>query len=453
MNARAGAAPPNPRKTAASMINAVVREGASLNRLLPRLADSELPARDHALVRAMVSGTLRDWPRLLWLSRQLLSKPLRQGSEPLLGVIALGLYQLSCMRVPEHAAVGETVQVARGLGGKGAAGLVNAVLRRYQREQAQWDEKAQANEVARYAHPQWWLETLRRDWPDDWKQVAQASNERAPMWLRVNLARITREDYAAKLAEALPEALGPLEDAFSPHAPAAIRLVEAVDVTALPGFKEGLVSVQDAAAQLAAGLLALQPGQRLLDACSAPGGKTAHALESCPQAQATALDIDPARLEQVDETLARVGLEADVRSADAAQLQSWWKGELYDAVLIDAPCTGSGVVRRHPDIKLLRRPQDIVSLAERQAALLQALWQVVAPGGRLVYATCSVFARENQLQIDQFVEATPEAEVQRIEAPGGWGRRAGHGRQLLPGEDGMDGFYYACMTKRKGGSV
>jgi len=316
------------------------------------------------------------------------------------------------------------------------------VLRRYQREQAVLDAAAEAEPVARHAHPHWLLTRLQQDWPDDWQAVCAANNARAPMTLRVNTLRGSPADYQQRLTEA------GLAATSQPHAPAALVLTEPTDVAALPGFAAGDVSVQDAAAQLAAPLLDVQAGQRVLDACAAPGGKTAHLLENNPSAELVALDNDAARLDRVAETLARLQLAARLLHADAGQVVDWWDGKPFDRILLDAPCSASGVIRRHPDIKALRRAVDIDALAAQQARLLDALWPCLAPGGKLLYVTCSVLAAENGRQVKTFLARTPDAAALPLAAD--WGRPAGHGRQILPGEADMDGFFYALLVKTGG---
>ncbi|MDX1655623.1 MAG: 16S rRNA (cytosine(967)-C(5))-methyltransferase RsmB, partial [Candidatus Competibacteraceae bacterium] len=314
-----------------------------------------------------------------------------------------------------------------------AGGLVNAVLRQGQRRREALKEILLADP----AHPPWLLKMLQRDWPEHWPAVVAANNAHPPLTLRVNLSRISREVISQRLAAAGLSAI--------PTGKAGLTLLQAVDVERLPGFAEGLLSVQDAAAQLAAPLLDPRPGQRLLDACAAPGGKTGHLLERCPKVELTALDLDPARLERVTDNLSRLGLEARVVTGNALEPAAWWDGRPFDAILLDAPCSGSGVIRRHPDIKLLRQPADIPLLARRQQDLLTALWPLLAPGGRLLYATCSVLRAENEAVIAAFLAQQPDARELPIEA--NWGEVAYHGRQILPGQEGMDGFFYACLGR------
>lgn len=427
------------RAAAARVLARVLHGGASLSAALPAEQAGLAKPADRALLAELAYGSLRLEPRLAWLLGRLMPRPLAKR-EPLLHALLLaGLYQLTAMRLPAHAAVAESVNAARELGKDWAAGLVNAVLRRYQREQAALDAVADAEPVARHAHPRWLLTQLQQDWPDDWETLCAANNARAPMTLRVNTARGSVVAYQQRLTEA------GLTATLHPHAAAALTLTEPVDVTALPGFTDGEVSVQDAAAQLAAPLLDVQPGLRLLDACAAPGGKTAHLLESSQPSELLALDNDAARLDRVAETLARLKLAARLVHADAASPADWWDGTPFDRILLDAPCSASGVIRRHPDIKVLRRAADIEALVSQQARLLDALWACLAPGGKLLYATCSVLAAENGQQVKNFLTRTPDAAALPLAAD--WGRPAGHGRQILPGEAGMDGFFYARLVK------
>ncbi|HEX5421303.1 MAG TPA: 16S rRNA (cytosine(967)-C(5))-methyltransferase RsmB, partial [Gammaproteobacteria bacterium] len=354
----------------------------------------------------------------------------------LAALLRVGLLQIERLRIPDHAAVAATVAAAPLLGLSRAKGLVNAVLRRFLREREALAALLPEAPAALYSHPQWLIDLLERDWPEDWRRLLEAGNAQPPMWLRVNLARTTRDAYRERLAAA------GLEASCSDRAPGALLLAEPCPTASLPGYAEGFVSVQDAAPQLAAALLDLAPGQRVLDACAAPGGKTAHILESCPGvAELWALDRDPARLVNLRDNLDRLGLDARLMPADAAEPALWWDGRLFDRILLDAPCSALGVIRRHPDIKLLRTPDDIERAAVRQAALLAALWPLLAPGGRFVYATCTLARRENREQIEAFLAAHNDA--QAPEAP------AALHLEIASGEANMDGFYYACMDKQQ----
>jgi 16S rRNA (cytosine967-C5)-methyltransferase len=319
-----------------------------------------------------------------------------------------------------------------------AVGLINALLRRFQRERESLLVVADADPVSRYAMPGWLLKRLQADWPEHWEAIVQATNAHPPMSLRVNLARNSREEYLALLAAADIGA-SPI-----PGVPSGLVLDRPMDTQDLPGFGAGRVSVQDGGAQLAAMLLDLQPGQQVLDACAAPGGKSGHILESAP-VQLTAMDLEPRRLERVHQNLQRLGLSAEIAQGDAVQPQGAWADRQYDRILLDVPCSATGVIRRHPDIKLLRRDRDIAALVETQGRILRAVWPLLKTGGRLLYATCSLLADENETQVVRFLEQTPDARERVIEA--GWGHARARGRQTLPGEATLDGFYYACLEK------
>ncbi len=431
----------SPRAVAAKAVHEVTANGRNLDRAL-EMASVGLEGRDRSFTRALAYGTVRGYPRYAALSGLLLTRPLKRRDRVLADLVAVGLCQLDAMRVPAHAAVKETVAAARALGRPAAAGLINAVLRRYQRERTALAEQLSSSPEFRWAHPAWLIDRIRADWPEDWEAVLGANNRQAPMWVRVSRRHGSRDGWVARYA-----ALG---GAAEPGpAPESLRLGEPVDVAELPGFAEGEVSVQDAAAQLAAGLLDPRPGEQVLDACAAPGGKTGHLLELAPEAHVTALDSDPARAARITDNLARLGLEARVKVADAARPEDWHDGTPYDRILVDAPCSGTGVIRRHPDIKLLRRADDIESLSAAQDRLLDALWPLLRPGGRLLYCTCSVLREENARRAGAFLERHRDASAVRLEAA--WGRADGPGRQILPGETGMDGFYYACLHKSKNG--
>jgi 16S rRNA (cytosine967-C5)-methyltransferase len=421
------------RAAAARVDTRVCRDGASLE---TALAHAEgVAERDRALLRALVSTALRWHHRLDWQIAQLVTRKLKPADAALAALLRIGLAQLQWLRVPDHAAVSATVAAATALGLGHARGFVNAVLRRFVRERASLEERMQAIEEARFSHPQWLIDRLKHDWPARWTDILEANNSEPPMWLRVNRRRIGRAGYL--------ELLGSAGIAAEPSTLAsdAVLLAEPRPAESLPGFAEGLVSIQDLAAQRARELLDLTAGARVLDACAAPGGKTAHMLEFCHElAEVVALDRDAARLETVAANLSRLGLAATLITADATDLGAWWDGRAFDRILLDAPCSALGVIRRHPDIKVLRRPTDVGAAAERQATLLGRLWPTLAPGGRLVYATCTLLDEENDAQIDAFVRDTADAERLLIAgAPS---------LKLVPGEANADGFYYASVGKR-----
>jgi 16S rRNA (cytosine967-C5)-methyltransferase len=397
--------------------------------------------RDRGFSLHLAYGVLRWLSALEWLAGQLLQRPLKPRDRDVQWLVLLGLFQLWHGETGAHAAVNETAECARLLGKPWAVGLVNAVLRRFQREQPAWLERL-ALQDARHAHPDWLLEALRRDWPDDWEEIVAADNRSAPLWLRL------RQDRDSGTARARLEQEG-FTALAHPDVPGALQIRPAVAVENLPGFAEGLLSVQDPAAQLAAGLLDATAGQRVLDACAAPGGKTGHLLEAVPGIRLTALDRSGQRLELVRQNLGRLGLLGQpglqLQAADATQPETWWDGNPYQRILLDAPCTATGVIRRHPEIKWLRTPAQAAEAAALQAVLLQRLWPLLEPGGILLYATCSVLRDENNRQIERFAASQPDAQLSAIDAA--WGRAADPGRQILPGERDMDGFYYARLRK------
>ena len=426
------------RASAARALGQVLGGGASLSTVLPPALEQTDP-RDRGLLQELCHGVCRWHPQLQARLDRLLARPLDPREHVIRALLLVGLYQLQHLRIPEHAAVAETVAAARELHKPWAVGLTNAVLRAALRRRAELAEILETDGVARTAHPPWLLARLQQDWPDDWPATVAANNARPPFTLRVNRGVLDREQYRQRLDSGrIAEPVAPVETA--------LVLREPADPVTLPGFTEGWVSVQDAAAQLAAPLLDVQPGMCVLDACAAPGGKTGHLLECVPDLDLTALDQDAARLERVQENLTRLGLKARLVAGDARQPANWWDGAPYDRILLDAPCSATGVIRRHPDIKLLRRESDIAALAGQQHLLLASLWPLLRPGGRLLYVTCSVLRQENEQVIAGFLTAQPDAEEQPIFAS--WGRPLSHGRQILPGEAGMDGFYYALLLKR-----
>jgi 16S rRNA (cytosine967-C5)-methyltransferase len=421
------------RALAARLNTRVVAEGQSLAALGDD-ASAGLPERDRPLLKALLMATLRWHHRLDWQLGQLLERPLKREDALLGALLRVGLAQIQDLRIPDHAAVSATVNASRELGLERASGLVNAVLRRYLRERGALGERALGSPVARYSHPPWLIAALERDWPDRWREILDRGNELPPFWLRVNRRRIGREAYRELLGAA---GMSATPDA---HAIDALLLAEACPVDELPGFAAGLVSVQDVAAQRAADLLDLAPGCRVLDACAAPGGKTAHILERCPGlTEVVAVDSDTTRLETVAENLGRLGLAASIVAGDAGEPAGWWDGRPFDRILVDAPCSATGVIRRHPDIKLLRRAGDIEGLAAGQRRMLEALWPLLDQGGRLVYATCSVLRAENQGVAGAFAAARPDASLPPFGSPEHF--------QLFPGEANGDGFYYACLKK------
>lgn len=434
------------RAAAARVVASVAGDGRTLEDSLLRL---DLPAADRPAVQSLAWGCVRWYPRLQALFALLADRPGKRVDPEVRSLVLLGLYQLEERRTPAHAAVAETVEAARLLGHGRATGFINALLRRYQREGAAMTAALPMGLDTRLGYPAWWVERIEGDWPGRSESILAAGNQHPPMWLRANRLRIDPAVMAARLAAAGHEA------SSWASSPEALRLVRPVDVAELPGFAEGEVSVQDAAAQLAARLLSPPPGARVLDACAAPGGKASHLLELAENGiDLLALDIDPLRCRRVEDNFARLGLRGVVQRGDLLDPGGWWDGRPFDGILLDVPCSGSGVIRRHPDIKLLRRPDDLQGLAVRQLSMLHQAWDMLRPGGRLLYATCSLFRVENQAVVGTFLDSVPDAvevsESARLQSPGHLPAVAGPdpGFNLLPGEADTDGFYYACLERR-----
>ncbi len=428
----------DPRTCATLVLQQVLGKQRSLTSVLPDYFPRLDDPGQQAFTQQLCYGVLRWQPQLEVILNSLMDKALRRKDQDLHCLLLLGLFQILHLQTPDHAAVSETVAVTRRLKKPWARSLVNAVLRNLLRRQQETLKSCDDNPAYQSAHPAWLRERIEQAWPEQAPEILAANNRQAPMWLRLNRNRTSVDEYLKQLEQTgLPASL------YAPTG--AIRLEQATDVTRLPGFSEGLVSVQDAAAQFTAGILAAEQGHRLLDACSAPGGKTAQILETTTRLDCLALDQDPARLKRVDDTLQRLGLSASTLCADAADTDSWWNGQQFDRILLDAPCSGTGVIRRHPDIKILRREDDIQSLSEQQQRLLRSLWPLLKTGGRLVYATCSIMPEENQHQIAAFVHAHADARHCPPELP--VGQALEYGTQILPGEQAMDGFYYACLEK------
>ncbi|WP_439106622.1 16S rRNA (cytosine(967)-C(5))-methyltransferase RsmB [Congregibacter sp.] len=426
------------RARAAQIISSVMR-GDSLDRALDSYI-SELPERDQPLCREICFGTLRHYPRLNGLLAQLLQKPLRAKDQDVHALALAGLYQLTNMRIPPHAAVSATVDAATVLRKRQLSGLLNAVLRRFQREEDVLVAKLSLAATA--AHPDWLWDALGEHWPEQREQIALANNSHPPMTLRVNLCQGNRDAYRQRLSDAgINSSPGQLS-------PAALTLERATDVNELPGFAEGLCSVQDEAAQVAARLLAPQPDERILDACAAPGGKSGHILEQQASARSlTAMDISEERLHRVQENLDRLGLSARLIVGDgAAPPAALAEAGPFDAMLLDVPCSATGVIRRHPDVKILRRAEDAAGFAVQQNAILDGLWPLLAEGGRLLYVTCSVLPEENSDVVAAFLARQGDAQETKLELSGA--HACAHGLQILPDAQGSDGLYFAMLYKQ-----
>lgn len=429
----------NPRLAAAKALAAVLNGKASLNSSLPTQLD-KVEDRDRGFTQDLAFGTARWQPRLSALSAKLLQKPFKAADADVEALLLVGLYQLLYTRVPAHAAIGETVGCADKLKKPWAKALLNAVLRRAQRESEALLAELEHDPVVRTAHPRWLQKSLKAFWPEQWEAICAANNAHPPMILRVNRRHHSRDAYLQLLTTA---GINATPCVYSVDG---IVLEAAADVRSLPGFAEGWISVQDEAAQLAADLLDLAPGQRVLDACCAPGGKTCHILEvEKDLAGVVAVNLEAKRLVRVRENLARLGLSAELIAADGRDTATWWDGKPFQRILLDAPCSATGVIRRHPDIKLTRKPDDIAALAALQGELLDALWPTLDVGGILLYATCSTLPTENTEVIEAFLARTSGA--RELDLATTAGIKQPHGRQLLAQEGGHDGFYYAKLIK------
>jgi len=428
-----GAPTTNIRAIACQIVHDVMTQQHSLNTLLP-IASEQVAEKDKALLQELVFGTCRWYFHLEAQHNQFLKKPLHQNDKIAEALIKVGAYQLQYTRIPSHAALNETVAAAEKLGIRNLKGLVNAVLRKILSI-----EKTAPLEAAIASHPLWIREKLKYNWPNQWNSILQQNNQHPPMTLRVNQQHTSRDDYLEKLISAEIDARP------TPFSSKGISLTKPCNVAFLPNFSEGDVSVQDEAAQLCCSLLDLKPKLKVLDACAAPGGKTCAMLETEPSLNMLALDVDSKRSILIGENLERLKLSANIQTAQAELIDTWWDGDQFDRILLDAPCSATGVIRRHPDIKLLRKEGDIKNLAALQLKLLSSLWPTLKQGGKLLYATCSIFSQENNRIIERFLKSEPTAKLNTIEAD--WGTDTGFGRQLFPQQNGHDGFFYASLTK------
>ncbi|MBX3708516.1 MAG: 16S rRNA (cytosine(967)-C(5))-methyltransferase RsmB [Gammaproteobacteria bacterium] len=431
---------PNLRLIAARIIHDVTN-GCSLSDRLNAVLLSIQDPRDRGFVQAVCYGVCRFYTKLDVILSHLLKKPMKAKDSDVHALLLVGLFQLMAMRIPEYAAVTETVNATEKLKKPWARGLVNAVMREYLRNRQSLEEPIQHDIEAHYAHPQWWVDVIRRAWPKYWTEVLDANNQHPPFALRVNQQHLTRDEYIKKLQQAGYTAQ------IIPETTNGIILDSAVSIDELPGFSTGDVSVQDGAAQLAAELLNLMPNQHVLDACAAPGGKLTHLLEVEPDLSLIAVEKEESRMASIKENLMRLNMRAECVCHDVNNIEDWWDGKLFDRILLDAPCSASGVVRRHPDIKLLRHPEDIALLAKEQYQLLTSLWPLLHVGGLLLYATCSILPEENTHVLQRFLALQPDAKEVQIAAS--WGLPCEIGRQILPGIHQLDGFYYALLEKVK----
>lgn len=423
----------------AHIISDLLLQKGSLSSKFPLPKDTD----KKALIQEICFGVCRWFYRLDFIARQLLHNPMKAMDSDIYALILIGLYQISDMDTPENIIVSESVDAAKKLKKPWATGLINATLRNFIRQKNELFEKSEKNLLAKYSHPQWLADKIKTAYPNEWESILNANNQRPPMSLRVNRLKISREDYLKKLS------LADMPATPCAVTPFGLVLEKPVDVKHLPGFSEGEIFIQDCGAQLASELLDLQPGQSVLDACAAPGGKTTNIVEIAPDVKKlVAIDIDEKRVEKIKDNWTRLFGRADIlslKTASAGDITSWWDDEPFDRILLDAPCSATGVIRRHPDIKLTRRKEDIKALAEQQLSLLTALWSTLKPGGKLFYVTCSILPDENEKVIEQFLKGAPEAKEIPIDIPFGTKKPFGH--QLLPGQNNMDGFYFALLLK------
>ncbi len=440
----------NTRLIAARCAQHIIDGGRSLDRVLADLSNSvntkePISPADLSFIKELVFGVCRWFGYLDHISKSLLSKPLRNKDRDIHFLLLVGLYQLKHLSTAEHAAIAETVNGAKKAKKVWAVKLLNACLRRFQREQAALDAAVQDTTVHQLTHPDWFTKRLKTDWPEYWEDILAANDNRPDLCLRVNTLRNTRDDYLEQLRS------NDIEAAADPASPVGIIVNAPVPVGSLPSFAQGSCSVQDTAAQLAAVFLNPQAGESVLDACAAPGGKLAHIIEHLggdSSAKIVALDVDQDRVESINETLARLELsdQALLATADASDAATWPKeNDLFDKILIDAPCSGTGVIRRHPDIRHHRRDTDIDVLTELQARILDTCWSKLKPGGKLLYATCSVLRAENENQAQAFITRHTNVESLELHHPNAL--KSGLGYQTLPGVHPMDGFYYALFQK------
>lgn len=430
----------NIRALAAKCTFSVVDKGRSLSDELPKL-QLKVEGKDKGLLQELCYGVLRYLPELEHDVRHLIEKPLTGKNRVFHFLMLVGVYQIKYTRIPDHAAVGETVAATSDLKNKHMKGLINGVLRNFQRAQKNESEQTESKtlpDAITYNHPSWFIKKIQLAYPEQWQAVLHANQEKPPMWLRVNQQHHTPQDYLA-LLDAAEVSYNQIDDVTG-----AIALTQAVDVSKLPFFAEGHVSVQDGAAQQAAHLLDCQAGDNVLDCCAAPGGKTCHILERSPDISSmTAIDIEENRLVRVNENLERLNLSAKVIAGDAVNPEQWWDKKQFDRILLDVPCSATGVIRRHPDIKWLRKATDIDALVILQQQIIKSIWSLLKPGGTLVYATCSVLPEENNQQVTKFIKENDDAQLVAITQ-----NKEDIGWQILPNENAMDGFYYAKLMKK-----
>ena len=426
------------RLVAIRIIESILLNKGSLSTQLAR-KQADVKAEHVPQLKEICFGVSRYYPQLNSFALHMLDKPFQEKDFDVYAAILVALYQIEHMDTPEHAAVNEAVESAKLIGKPWAGKLVNAILRRYLREAV--DIKAVLKDMpsVAHSHPKWILKRFKKHWGNSFEQLVEANNARPPMCLRVNLSRVSRETQMQKLSQ---QGIESEEGLFSESA---IYLKQAASVQSLPGFFDGDMSVQDEAAQLSASILSVKEGEKVLDACAAPGGKTGHLLESA-DIHLTAIELEPWRLSKIEENLERLGFNAELICADSGDLDTWWDNVAFDKILLDVPCSATGVIRRNPDIKVNRKPADIDELISIQKTLINNIWLTLKPGGKLLYATCSVMPEENEHQMAEFLSRTPDAKEIQLDVE--WGQKVSHGIQLLPKQNSHDGFYYCLIEKQ-----
>ncbi len=433
----------NSRALATLILNQVISHGVSLPEAMQKIFDKYPKAQDISLIKELCFGSLRWYFQLEAISEQLLHSPLQAKNKDIACLIIIGLYQILHLKVPDYAAVSETVAAAKQLHKVWAASLVNKILRSFIQKQTSILEKLQ-EEAAKYAHPNWLIDSIRQHYPQHWETILENNNAHPPLFLRINTQKTHLQEYQCLLKEK------DIETDFVTGFPEALQVKKPVGVDKITGFYDGLCSVQDLAGQEVATLLNLKPGLRVLDACCAPGGKTAHILEKEPDLEKlVAIDKDPKRLIRVKDNIQRLKLKQhplQLLLGDANLSKAWWDGQLFDRILLDAPCSATGVIRRHPDIKLLRQPTDIEGLIVQQQDLLKNLWPLLTVGGELIYTTCSILPEENEQAIARFLKRFPQAEAVTMNFEGDVSTQ--YGVQRLPQKEGHDGFFYAVLRKK-----
>ncbi|GJM05090.1 MAG: ribosomal RNA small subunit methyltransferase B [marine bacterium B5-7] len=428
------------RLIATQIIEQVIESKFTLTYALRNNESFKQAGNDKALIQEICYGTFRWYIQLEHILNLLLEKRIKKKDSRLKYLIIVGLYQLRFMRIPPHAVVSETVNTCKKIKMEWAKGLVNAILRRYIREPNIFNPDVNQDSNFKTAHPDWITEQLRLDWPEEWESILEANNQHPPMYLRINQLHQSREQYLIKMKQA------GIAGQITPYSEQGILLEKPIDVDQLPGFDKGDVSVQELAAQLSVELLDLKPEQTVLDACAAPGGKSSHILESQPKLKSlTVIEKDPSRAKRLSETLTRLDLHAITKVADINDIDGWWDNDFFDRILLDAPCSATGVIRRHPDIKILRTPEEVKAIRTLQLQLLETLWQTLKQKGLLVYVTCSILKQENSELIKQFIDNNKDCVLKPIESK--WGKDTGYGRQILTGQYNMDGFFYTCLEK------